>query len=151
MTATTTTLTLSPLALRVGDVIVSRDDSGRQSFRNVVTTAPRSLGGTGLVGFGLTRDGMEWDGRLRASSECEVERAEVPAPALTPNEVAAAYGRATGSVGATYRVERRNADGSLTVEAEGTWTATEEAPHPCVCDHCREAGTCFGCTSGQCP
>ena len=23
--------------------------------------------------------------------------------------------------------------------------------HGCVCDHCRDAGTCFGCDSGLCP
>lgn len=23
--------------------------------------------------------------------------------------------------------------------------------HHCICDHCRDAGTCFGCTSGLCP
>lgn len=29
--------------------------------------------------------------------------------------------------------------------------AAHAEEHPCVCDHCREAGSCFGCDSGVCP
>lgn len=29
--------------------------------------------------------------------------------------------------------------------------APTEEEHHCICDHCRDAGTCFGCTSGHCP
>lgn len=74
--------------------------------------------------------------------------------ALNPAE---AIARATGSIGATYRVERRNPDGTLTVKSETTWTrpagpcewfalcdreATGTLPHPAlgdvpVCDRCR--------------
>ena len=27
----------------------------------------------------------------------------------------------------------------------------DTAMHECICDHCRDAGTCFGCDSGLCP
>lgn len=41
---------------------------------------------------------------------------------MTPAETAEAYAHCTGSSKVTYRVERRNEDGTLTVEAEGTYT-----------------------------
>jgi hypothetical protein len=30
-------------------------------------------------------------------------------------------------------------------------TISEALADECVCDHCREVGTCLGCTSGVCP
>jgi hypothetical protein len=74
--------------LQVGDVILTRF----RDLRNEVTSAPRVLGGSGLVAFGLhrpgrtvpvwTRDPAEdrhelaesWDGRLHADSPLTVER-----------------------------------------------------------------------------
>lgn len=50
---------------------------------------------------------------------CEPEspcpRHAVPAPELTAQDHADIMARATGSSSVTYRVERRNADGTLTV------------------------------------
>lgn len=69
-----TTLTLTPLQLQVGDVILGQAVDG-STVRNTVTGLPRKLGGSGLVAFALTREGREpWDGRLRADCELEVER-----------------------------------------------------------------------------
>lgn len=65
--------TVKATDLRVGDVIVGSTPGG--PVRNTVTSAPRRLGGTGLVAFGLTREDTEaWEGRIKHDSECEVER-----------------------------------------------------------------------------
>lgn len=46
---------------------------------------------------------------------------------MTPQQIADAYRRATGSVSATYRVEQRNLDGTLTVISEATSEAECDA------------------------
>lgn len=96
MTHTPTRLTIPAKRIRKGDVLVSTSDG--ETFRNTATTDARTLGGTGLVAFGLTREGRDpWDGRLAASSLVDVERMEgrrldwdSPAPADLIDEFAEA-------------------------------------------------------------
>ncbi len=75
------TIIIAATDLQVGDVIVSTYGDPESGIapgvvRNTVTRAPRKLGGTGLVGFGLTAEGREpWAGRLPIRQGVTVERA----------------------------------------------------------------------------
>lgn len=127
---TATQQTIPAHALRTGDVIVATfyRDGHDVTVRNTVTSDARRLGGTGQVAFGLSRpDRTDWEGRLHADAGVLVER---PAPeAPTAMDQAEALARATGSHQATYRVERRNLDGTLKSEAEATWTSRQDLVH----------------------
>lgn len=77
------TTTIAAKNLRTGHVIVTtvhvNDGTALghdETIRNAVTSDARRLGGTGLVAFGLTREGREpWQGRLRSDQGVLVENA----------------------------------------------------------------------------
>lgn len=74
MTTQTQTREIPARKLRAGDVILTTVNG--EKLRTVVTSDARKLGGTGLVGFGLTREGRDpWQGRLRADTLMTVTRA----------------------------------------------------------------------------
>ena len=65
-----TFLALNAKDLQVGDVILTRT-----GYQNEVTSAPRALGGTGQVSYGLVRqDRAAWEGRLDQFSSLVVVR-----------------------------------------------------------------------------
>lgn len=59
---------------------------------------------------------------------------------MTPEEQAEAYARAMGAVGVTVRHERRLDDGTLVIEAEGSWQRDPET----VPDGDQYEWRCFG-------